>query len=199
MLFRACAPWSGADPPSSGSFALVVVRSLSCVQLSVTPWTTACQASLSITISWSLLKLMSVELVMPYNHLILCCSLLLLPSFFPSIRVFSNETVVSRMWVEWLWGQRGPQSLTLDTCAAQKRDGCSQTLLGTYPSAQKQSPAFICQPNSRTQSSSCWRSEDWEVLEAMFRGWAALSSTDSLHRTPARTQLQQMRIRSGMC
>ena len=65
------------------------------VQLLVTPWTAAFQASLSITNSQSLLKLMSVELVMPSsNHLILCCPLLLLPSVFPSIRVFSNESVL---------------------------------------------------------------------------------------------------------
>ena len=59
---------------------------------SVTPWTAACQASLSITNSWGLLKLMPIGLVMPSNHLILCCPLLLLPSVFPSIRVFSNES-----------------------------------------------------------------------------------------------------------
>ena len=63
------------------------------VRLFATPWTAAHQASLSFTISWSLLKLMSVELsVMPSNHLILCCRLLLLPSVFPNIRVFSNES-----------------------------------------------------------------------------------------------------------
>ena len=67
------------------------VQSLSCVPVFVTPWTTARQASLSFTISWSLLKLMSVELVMPSNCLILCHPLLLLPSIFPSIRVFCNE------------------------------------------------------------------------------------------------------------
>ena len=67
------------------------VQLLSCVQLFVTPWTAACQAFLSITNSRSLLKLMSIESLMPSNHLILCCPLLLLPSIFPSIRVFSNE------------------------------------------------------------------------------------------------------------
>ena len=70
---------------------LVVVQSLSLVQLSATPWMAAHQPSVSFTISRSLLKLMSVELVMLSNHLILCHPLLLLPSFFPSIRVFSNE------------------------------------------------------------------------------------------------------------
>ena len=71
------------------------VQLLSHVWLFVTPWTTAHQASLSITNSWSLLKLMSIESVMPSNHLILCCPLLLLPSIFPSIRVFSSQLFAS--------------------------------------------------------------------------------------------------------
>ena len=74
------------------------VQSLSRVQLFATPWTTAHQASLSITNSQSLLKLMSIESVMPYNHLILCRPLLLLPSIFPSIRVFSNESALCIRW-----------------------------------------------------------------------------------------------------
>ena len=64
------------------------------VQLFVTPWTVACQTSLSIANSWSLLKLMSIKLVMPSNHLILCHPFLLLPSIFPSFRVFSSESVL---------------------------------------------------------------------------------------------------------
>ena len=74
------------------------VQSLSHVQLFATPLTAARQASLSITNSWSLLKLMSIESVMPSNHLILCCPLLLLPSIFPSIRVFANESVLHIKW-----------------------------------------------------------------------------------------------------
>ena len=74
------------------------VQSLRDVQLFVTPWTAAQQASLPITNSWSLLKLMSIESVMPSNHLILCCPLLLLPSTFPSIRVFSNESALPISW-----------------------------------------------------------------------------------------------------
>ena len=68
---------------------------------SVTWWTAVHQASLSITNSRSLLKLMSIESVMPSNHLILCCSLLLLPSIFPSIRVFSNESVLCIRWPKY--------------------------------------------------------------------------------------------------
>ena len=70
------------------------VQLLSHVWLFVTPWTAACQASLSITNSWSLLKFMSIESVTPSNHFILCCPLLLPPSIFPSIRVFSNESAL---------------------------------------------------------------------------------------------------------
>ena len=88
--------WAGRQPGHAQEGKLghmrssFVVQLLSHVQLFVTLWTAACQASLSFTIYWSLVKLMSVELVMPSNHLILCCPLLLLPLAFPSIKVFSN-------------------------------------------------------------------------------------------------------------
>ena len=77
------------------------VQSLICVRLFATPWTTARQASLSIPSSWSLLRLMSIRLVMPSNHLILCHPLLLLPSIFPNIRVFSNESVLLIRWPKY--------------------------------------------------------------------------------------------------
>ena len=77
---------------------IVVVQSLSHVWLFAAPWTVAHQASLSFTISWSLHKLMSVESGMPSNHLILCHPLLLLPSIFPSIRVFPNELTLHIRW-----------------------------------------------------------------------------------------------------
>ena len=77
------------------------VPSLSCVLLFANPWTAAHQASLSITNSQGLLKLMSVELVMPSNHLIFCCPLLLLPSIFSSIRVFSSESVLHTRWPKY--------------------------------------------------------------------------------------------------
>ena len=77
------------------------VQSLSRVWLFVTPWTATCQASVSITNSWSLLKLMSIESVIPSNHLILYCPLLLLPSIFPSIRVFSNESALCIRWPKY--------------------------------------------------------------------------------------------------
>ena len=79
----------------------VAVQSFSCVRLIVTAWTAAHQSSLWFTISQSLLKLMSIESVIPSNHLILCCPLLLLPSIFPSIRVFSNESVLLIRWPKY--------------------------------------------------------------------------------------------------
>ena len=86
--------WELLSSPSQFSS----VQSLSHVWLFATPWTAAHQSSLSITNSQSLLRLMSVESVMPSNYLILCCHLLFLPSIFPSIRVFSNESV---LWIWW--------------------------------------------------------------------------------------------------
>ena len=77
------------------------VQSLSCVRLFMTPWTAACQGSPSITNFQSLLKLMSIESVMPCSHFILCHPLLLLPSIFPSIRVFSNELVLRIRWPKY--------------------------------------------------------------------------------------------------
>ena len=88
--------WKPFNSVQFSSFQL-----LSHVQLFVTPWTGACQTSLSITNSRSLLRLMSIESVMPSNHLILCCPLLLLPSIFPSFRVFSNELVLCIRWPKY--------------------------------------------------------------------------------------------------
>ena len=91
--------WKSPQDLSKDQFSLV--QSLSHVRLFATPWTAARQASLSITNSQSLLKLMSIKLVMPSNHLILCCPLLLLPSIFPSIRVFSNESALRMRWPKY--------------------------------------------------------------------------------------------------
>ena len=84
-----------------GTVQFSSVQSLSCVWLSATPWIAARQASLSITNSQSPPKPMSIESVMPSNHLILCRFLLLLPSIFPSIRVFSNESTLHIRWPEY--------------------------------------------------------------------------------------------------
>ena len=114
------------------------VQSLSHVQLFATPWTAARQASLSITNSRSLLQLMAIELVMPSNHFILCCPLLLLPSMFPSIRVFSNESVVRIRWPKY-WSFRfsispskeysGPISFRMDWLDFLVVQGTTKSLL----------------------------------------------------------------------
>ena len=91
-----CSGWLGI----TGIF-VAVVQSLSCVWFFATPWTAAHQASLSFTISRSVLKLMSTESMMPSNHLILCQRLLPLPSNFPSIRVFSNESALHIRWPKY--------------------------------------------------------------------------------------------------
>ena len=80
---------------------IIAVQLLSRVQLSVTPWTAARQASLSLSISQRMIKLMSIESMMPFNHLILCHPLLLLPSIFPSIRVFYNESALHIRWPKY--------------------------------------------------------------------------------------------------
>ena len=90
----------------TGQFSITLdnfssVQSLSYVWLFATPWTAAHQASLSITNFWSFLKLMSIESVMPSNHFIFCHPLLLLPSIFPSMRVFSRESVLCIRWPEY--------------------------------------------------------------------------------------------------
>ena len=87
--------------PPAFQVAAAVVQSLSHIPLFATLWTVACQTSLSFTISWGLLRFMSIELVMLSNHLFLCCPLLLLPSVFPSIRVFSNESALPIRWPKY--------------------------------------------------------------------------------------------------
>ena len=87
--------------PRDTSHQFSSIQSLSHVRLFAAPWTAACQTSLPITNSWNLLKLMSIKSVMPSNHLILCHPLLLLPSIFPSIRVFSNESALRFRWPKY--------------------------------------------------------------------------------------------------
>ena len=93
--------WSFCNTPSNESVQFSSVQPLSRVRLFATPWTTAHQASLSLTISWSSPMFMSIESVMPSNHLILCCPLLLLPSIFPSDRIFSNELTICIRWPKY--------------------------------------------------------------------------------------------------
>ena len=100
-----------AFPPPSGCWMKDITKEKFSMELllfncsfisdSVIPWTAACQAFLSFTVSWNLLKLMSIELMMPSNHLILCQPLILLPSIFPNIRVFSNESALCIRWPKY--------------------------------------------------------------------------------------------------
>ena len=97
-----CCCWPVRIPsPASGLPPLVLLFSHSVVWLFVTPWTSARQASLFFSVSRSLLKLVSIESVIPWNHLILCHPLLLLPSIFPSISVFSNQSVLCIWWTKY--------------------------------------------------------------------------------------------------
>ena len=98
------------SPQHLVDLTFVVVQSLSHIQLFVTPWTAARQAFWSFTVSLSLLKLMSIESVMPSNHLILCHPLLFLPSIFSSIRVFSNESVLLIRWPNYWSFSLSPSS-----------------------------------------------------------------------------------------
>ena len=129
------------------------VQLLSCVQLFATPWTAACQASLSITNSQSLLKLMSSEFVMPPNHLILSCPLLS-PSVFPSIRVFSNGSVLHITWPkDWSFSfsispsnkYSGPISFRMDWLDLLAVQGTLKSLLQHHSSKASifQSSAFF--------------------------------------------------------
>ena len=94
-------PWDRKESDTTERLHFSSSWSLSHVWIFVIPWTAACQAPLFFTLSWSLLKFISTELVMLYNHLILCCPLLLLPSIFPSIRDFSNESALHIRWPEY--------------------------------------------------------------------------------------------------
>ena len=95
-------PPPGQSSPVASKFSnLSSIQLLSCVWLFATPWTAACQAALSITSSWSLPKFMSIESVMPSNYLIFCCPLFVLPSIFPSNKIFSNESALCIRWPKY--------------------------------------------------------------------------------------------------
>ena len=110
-------------------YIYIVAQSLSHVRLFATPWTAACQVSLSIINLWSLLKLMSIESVMLCNHLIPCCSLLLLPSIFHSIRVFSNKSVLHNWWPNY-W------TFSFNICPSKKYSVCFHLCLTDLHAAQ---------------------------------------------------------------
>ena len=159
------------------------VQLLSLVWLFATPWTAARQASLSITNSWSLLKLMSIESVMPSYHLILCCPLLLPPSNFPSIKVFSNESVLHIRWPKY-WSFSFSISPSneysrlisfriawLDLLAVQ---GTLKSLLQHYSSK-----ASILR-----HSSTSWETLDWKKYKLESRLPGEISITSDMEMTP---------------
>ena len=115
---------------------MVIVQMLSRFQLFVTPWTAACQPSLSLINSQSLLKLMSVELMMPFNHLVLCFPLLLLPSIFPSIRVFSSESAL-RIYPLNIGLLHNPPILLLGIVAKEAKAGTEQIFVHPGTNSQK--------------------------------------------------------------
>ena len=134
------------------------VRLLSPVRLSVTPWTAAHQASLSFTIFQSLLKLMSTESVMPSNHLVPCHPLLLLPSIFPSIRVFSNELVLHIRWPKY-WSLSISPSNENSGLISFRMD-CLISLLSSvsqkYPDGCLDDHLGLHQHHSLFSTSACW-------------------------------------------
>ena len=145
------------------------VQSLSHVRLFATPWTAARQASLSITNSRSPHKLMSIELVMPSNHLVLCCPLLLLPSIFPSIRVFSNESVLRIRWPKYWNFSISPSSEYsglisfrmdwLDLLAPRDSQESSQT--PQFKSISSSALSFLYSP-TLTLIHDCWKNHHFD-------------------------------------
>ena len=148
------------------------VQLFSCVQLFVTPWTAAHQASLSITNSQSLLKFTCIESVMPSNHLILCRPLLLLPSIFPSIRVFSNESALHTRWPKY-WSFSF--SLGFPGHSAGKESAYNSGDLGSIPGSGS-SPAegngnalhYSCLENSMD------REGRWTTVHGVTKSWTRL-------------------------
>ena len=146
---------------------------------SVTPWTAACQASLSVTNSQSLLKLMSIESVMSSNHLILCYPLLLLPSIFPSIRVFSSESVLCIRWPKY-WsfslsinpssGYFGLISFRIDwfdLCAVQ---GTLKSLLQHHsPKASILSHSAFFYSPTVTSINNHWKNHSFDYMDLCFQ------------------------------
>ena len=147
---------------------VLLVQLLNHVRLPVTPWTVAHQAFLFITNSWSLLKLMSIELVIPFSRLILCCPLLLLLSIFPSIRVFSNELAIHIRWPKYwefqLQHQSFQYSLGLTGLIFLQSKGLSRV----FSSITIQKNQFYsAQPSlwSNSHIHTCWKNHSFEYMD----------------------------------
>ena len=154
----------------SGYKHFSLVPWLSHIQLFVTPWTAACQASLSSANSQSLLKLMLIELVMPSNHLILCHPLLLPPSIFPSIRVFSNESVLHMRWPKfWRFSfsislsneYSGLISFRMDWTPCSPRDSQESSPTPQFKSINSSALSFLYNP-TLTSIHDYWKNHSFD-------------------------------------
>ena len=147
---------------------IVVVRSLSRVRLFTTPWTAARQALFSFTISWSSLKLMSVESMMPSNHLILRRPLFLLPSIFPSIKALSNESVLCLRWPKYWRFSISPSNEysgnTAASAAMSVTRGCVDCQAARIKSGHDQW-------GKDPEAGKDWRQEEKEAIEDEMVGW----------------------------
>ena len=133
------------------SFSVSSVQSLGRVRFFATPWTAALQASMSITNSWSLLKLMSIESVMPCNHLIFGHPLLLLPSVFPSIRVFSSESVLHIRWPKY-------RSFNFSISPSKKYSGLISFMIDWFDLFAVQGTLKSLLPHHSSKASILWHS-----------------------------------------
>ena len=160
------------------------VQSLSRVRLFATPWTAACQASLSITSSRSLLKLMSIESVMPFNHLILCHPLLLLPSIFPGIRVFFSDSALCIRWPKY-WSfsfsitpskeHPGLISFKMDWLDLLAVQGTLKSLLQHHSSKAsmlQRSAFFYC--SALTSIHDYWKNHSFDYMELCQQSFCSL-------------------------
>ena len=150
-------------------FLSVVVQSLSCVQFFETPWTAACQVFLSFTISRSLLILLSIELMMPSNHLILCCLLLLMPSVFPSIRVFFSESVLLIMWpVYWSFSFNISLSDEYSGLISFRMDSQGSSPAPQFKSINSLELSFLYSP-TLTSTHDCWKNRSFDYMDLCWQ------------------------------
>ena len=153
--------------PSPGDDGVAVVQLLGDAKLFAAPWTAACLTCLSFTISLSLLKHMSIESVMPFNHLILCHPLLLLPSIFPSIRVFSNELALPIRWPEF-W------SFSCSISPSNKYSGLTSFWIDWFDLFAVQERWWRDSFNSLSRLHVILICCCWKVLDSDFSGWEEL-------------------------
>ena len=190
VLLYVASSWQEPKNISVVSVQFISVQLLSHVQLFATPWTAACQASLSITNSQSLLRLMFIELVMSSNHLILCRPLLLLPSIFRSIRVFSNESVLCIRWPKY-WGFSFSISPSNEYSGLNISETC-------FPCT-----ASMFKPRIDSHHGGTWESlvgkprgkasrESMGILQARTLEWVAMSSSRGSSQPSDQTQVSHI-------